>query len=302
MSLLPSRRPAPFIVQQEGTRFQLFLFPSGHRTRGGRRPISPTKRRFPNACAKVLAFAGSLRVDSHNKKLVRLAADAARAAGAEVTSLDLRNLPLPVFDEDLEKAEGLPANARRLKDLMLAHKGLLLACPDTTARSPPRSRMPSTGHRGRRRARGRWPASPARRRRLRRFAGGAGRAARAGDGALPSWATSRSWCCPAARHRQGEQEHPRRPAQGPRAEGDRCPHRLAAGAGRGTALPVSGTADGLSHLRPAADRQADAERAALPLGAVHRRSVPPIRSTYSLTIASPSPACRSSPPREGSAR
>lgn len=79
---------------------------------------------------KILAFAGSLRVESFNKKLVRLAADAARAAGAEVTVLDLRDLPLPVFDEDLEKAEGLPANARKLKDLMLAHRGLLLSCPE----------------------------------------------------------------------------------------------------------------------------------------------------------------------------
>jgi NAD(P)H-dependent FMN reductase len=79
---------------------------------------------------KILAFAGSLRAGSHNKKLVRLAASAARAAGAEVTEIDLRDLPLPVFDEDLETREGLPANARKLKDLMLAHQGLLLSCPE----------------------------------------------------------------------------------------------------------------------------------------------------------------------------
>ena len=65
---------------------------------------------------KILAFAGSLRRESYNKKLVRVAAAGARAAGAEVTELDLRDLPLPVFDEDLEAAEGLPANGRRLKD------------------------------------------------------------------------------------------------------------------------------------------------------------------------------------------
>jgi NAD(P)H-dependent FMN reductase len=79
---------------------------------------------------RILAFAGSLRRASYNKKLVRLAAAAAEAAGAEVTTIDLRDLPLPIFDEDLETAEGLPANARKLKDVMLAHQGLLLSCPE----------------------------------------------------------------------------------------------------------------------------------------------------------------------------
>jgi len=78
---------------------------------------------------RILAFAGSTRTDSYNKKLLRLAAAAARAAGAEVTILDLRDLPLPLFDQDLE-AQGLPPNARKLKDVMLAHQGLLLSCPE----------------------------------------------------------------------------------------------------------------------------------------------------------------------------
>jgi chromate reductase len=78
---------------------------------------------------KILAFAGSTRSDSYNKKLVRIAADGARAAGAEVTVIDLRDLALPVYDADLEQ-KGLPANARKLKDLMLAHHGLLIASPE----------------------------------------------------------------------------------------------------------------------------------------------------------------------------
>jgi len=79
---------------------------------------------------RILAFAGSTRTDSYNKKLVKIAAAGARAAGAEVTYLDLRDFPLPLFDEDLEAAEGLPANARRLKDLLLAHQGFLIASPE----------------------------------------------------------------------------------------------------------------------------------------------------------------------------
>jgi len=79
---------------------------------------------------KILALAGSLRAGSFNKKLVNVAAQAARATGATVTQIDLRDFPLPVFDEDLERADGLHPNARKLKDLFLAHQGLLLGCPE----------------------------------------------------------------------------------------------------------------------------------------------------------------------------
>jgi len=79
---------------------------------------------------KILAFAGSTRIDSYNKKLVKIAAAGAKAAGAEVTYIDLRDLPLPLFDEDLEAQEGLPANARTFKDLLISHQGLLIASPE----------------------------------------------------------------------------------------------------------------------------------------------------------------------------
>jgi NAD(P)H-dependent FMN reductase len=79
---------------------------------------------------KILAFAGSARRDSFNKKLVKIAAEGVRNAGAEVTYLDFRDLPLPLYDEDLEEAEGLPTNARKLKELMKAHQGFLIACPE----------------------------------------------------------------------------------------------------------------------------------------------------------------------------
>jgi len=79
---------------------------------------------------RILAFAGSLRAESYNKKLVKIAASGAEAAGARVSVIDLSEYRLPIFDEDLEKADGMPVNGRKLKDLMLAHEGLLLACPE----------------------------------------------------------------------------------------------------------------------------------------------------------------------------
>jgi NAD(P)H-dependent FMN reductase len=79
---------------------------------------------------KILAFAGSTREGSYNKKLVRIAAEAARAAGADVTLVDLRDFPMPLYDGDLEENGGIPAKALELKALMREHQGLLLSCPE----------------------------------------------------------------------------------------------------------------------------------------------------------------------------
>lgn len=80
--------------------------------------------------ARVLVFGGSLRRGSYNHRLALAAAEGARAAGASVTELVLRDYPLPVFDEDLEAADGLPPNAIALKDLFKAHHGLIVGVPE----------------------------------------------------------------------------------------------------------------------------------------------------------------------------
>ena len=79
---------------------------------------------------RILAFAGSLRRESFNKKLVPIATRAAREAGALVTQIDLRDFPLPLFDQDLEAEQGMPENGKKLKQLFIGHGGLLLACPE----------------------------------------------------------------------------------------------------------------------------------------------------------------------------
>jgi len=80
--------------------------------------------------AKLLAFAGSARQDSVNKKLVTFAAEQARSKGAEVTLIDLRDFEMPLYDGDLEDSAGLPEAADRLFEMMKSHQGLLLACPE----------------------------------------------------------------------------------------------------------------------------------------------------------------------------
>ena len=79
---------------------------------------------------KILAFAGSTRIDSYNKTLVKIAAAGAKSAGADVTYIDLRDLPMPMFDQDLEAQDGAPATVKQFKELLIAHGGLLIASPE----------------------------------------------------------------------------------------------------------------------------------------------------------------------------
>ncbi|MEM1422400.1 MAG: NAD(P)H-dependent oxidoreductase [Planctomycetota bacterium] len=78
----------------------------------------------------ILAISGSLRTGSLNTKLLKVAAEAAESAGASVTHVDLRSLDLPMYDQDLEDASGLPAGCITLKDQMKAHHGMLIASPE----------------------------------------------------------------------------------------------------------------------------------------------------------------------------
>src|SRR5512134_138866 len=82
---------------------------------------------------KILVFAGSARAGSLNKKLARVAAQAVRDAGGDVTLVDLDDFPMPVYHGDLEAREGVPAKARELKALFVAHQGLLIASPENNA-------------------------------------------------------------------------------------------------------------------------------------------------------------------------
>ena len=85
---------------------------------------------------RILVFAGSTRKESLNKKAAAVGAEALRAAGAEVTHIDLADYRMPVYDGDLEDAEGLPESARKLKALMKAHDGFLISTPEYNSSVP----------------------------------------------------------------------------------------------------------------------------------------------------------------------
>lgn len=82
---------------------------------------------------KVLALAGSTRKDSYNKKLIQVAADIARQKGAKVTVIDLNDYSMPFYDGDLETKQGLPANAKKLRDLISQNDAVMIASPEYNA-------------------------------------------------------------------------------------------------------------------------------------------------------------------------
>lgn len=85
---------------------------------------------------KILAFSGSSRRDSFNKKLVQIAAEGAKAAGANVTLIDLADYPMPIYNGDLEAEQGLPEAAKAFKQLLIDHDGLLIASPEYNSSFP----------------------------------------------------------------------------------------------------------------------------------------------------------------------
>ncbi len=79
---------------------------------------------------KILAFAGSARKGSFNKTLVKVAAEGARSAGAEVTFIDFCDYVLPLYDQDCETEQGTPKQSLELKSLFKAHDGFLISSPE----------------------------------------------------------------------------------------------------------------------------------------------------------------------------
>jgi chromate reductase, NAD(P)H dehydrogenase (quinone) len=78
---------------------------------------------------RILAFAGSARKESYNRKLIQIAVRGAQSAGAEVTLLELRDYPMPLMDEDLEKVE-TPENAHKLRKIFVEHDALMISAPE----------------------------------------------------------------------------------------------------------------------------------------------------------------------------
>lgn len=85
---------------------------------------------------KILAFAGSLRERAYTKRVLKTAVEGARKAGAEVNVVDLNDYPMPIYNADLQAAEGFPTAVEDFQKLLLAHDGLLIASPEYNGSLP----------------------------------------------------------------------------------------------------------------------------------------------------------------------
>ncbi len=82
---------------------------------------------------KILGFAGSTRSASVNKQLLKAAAHQAGTHGIDVTIIDLKEYPLPLYDGDEEESGGMPANALKIKQLIAKHDAVCIASPEYNA-------------------------------------------------------------------------------------------------------------------------------------------------------------------------
>ena len=80
--------------------------------------------------ASVVVLSGSTRIGSHNTAVAVEIARSLSERGVAVERVDLRGFTLPLFDPDLEAANGVPEAARRLHDVIGAHDGLVIVTPE----------------------------------------------------------------------------------------------------------------------------------------------------------------------------
>lgn len=77
------------------------------------------------ANGRLLGICGALRAESYNRKLVR---EAARLF--DPATFVEANLRLPLYDGDLEEAEGIPAEVQLLRDEIAAADAVVISTPE----------------------------------------------------------------------------------------------------------------------------------------------------------------------------
>lgn len=86
---------------------------------------------------RILVFSGSIRSGSFNARLAAAAAVEFANLDADVSLISLADYPLPIYDGDLEAAEGMPENALKLKRQFCTHHGIFIAGPEYNAGMTP---------------------------------------------------------------------------------------------------------------------------------------------------------------------
>lgn len=85
---------------------------------------------------KLLGISLSLRKDSCNKKLIKIAEHVVTESNMEMEVLDLLNYDMPSYNEDVEHDKGFPKNAGQLKEKIENAHGIIIASPEYNASYP----------------------------------------------------------------------------------------------------------------------------------------------------------------------
>lgn len=86
---------------------------------------------------RIFLFAASLRKDSYNKKLIRVAADIIKDLGSHHVDLcEFNEFPLPLYDGDLEANQGVPEVAKKLGEKIKEADAIIISSPEYNGSIP----------------------------------------------------------------------------------------------------------------------------------------------------------------------
>lgn len=85
---------------------------------------------------KILVFSASMRAESLNTRLARLAADAIGRLGATADFASMRDFDGPSYDGDVEASGGMPPGPQAFRERTEAAHGFVIASPEYNAAMP----------------------------------------------------------------------------------------------------------------------------------------------------------------------
>ena len=85
---------------------------------------------------RYLVFSASLRAESLNTRLARLASQVITEHGGSVDAATMRDFDCPSYDQDAQTRDGLPAGAKELCRRVAANDAVVIASPEYNASMP----------------------------------------------------------------------------------------------------------------------------------------------------------------------
>jgi chromate reductase, NAD(P)H dehydrogenase (quinone) len=85
---------------------------------------------------RFLVFGASLRADSLNGRLARLAADTIEANGGIVDPTSMSDFEAPSYNADVQESDGFPPGANRLRECIQTNDAFVISSPEYNASMP----------------------------------------------------------------------------------------------------------------------------------------------------------------------